>query len=232
MARHPLPSFVILWNRHRELYRGVFSDALLLLAQKDTVPGDEDAISEVLCVLLQKVCWERNQAGQGKKVIPLPVWESPIQPVNEAELRGGKKRKRPDFTCGCIDPLADSQEKYQISLHVECKRLGRAASASWELNKNYVDHGIKRFDCPDHGYGKRAPSGMMIGYITGMTPEEIETAVNTYQKKQLPDFPGLRFIFDDKNLYKTCQEIERKNVLPHRFELDHLWVDLWDTYPG
>jgi hypothetical protein len=93
-----------------------------------------------------------------------------------------------------------------------------------------VKNGIKRFDSKIHEYGKRAYSGMMIGYIIGMTPEEIESEVNDYQKKHVPEYRDIKFFFDTTTLFKTRQDIKRKNVMPTRFELNHLWVDLRNCY--
>ncbi|MCI0471800.1 MAG: hypothetical protein L0Y73_09090, partial [Candidatus Aminicenantes bacterium] len=170
MNRRDLPSFIKLWKRHTDLYVEVFSLALTELAERRAAPaaGDEDAISEKLCYILSRVCF--NIGKSRNREIQTPYWEAPIQPVSGEELKGGKIRKRPDFTCKLVNPFAESPEENEISFHVECKRLGRAVSVSWNLNKNYVVKGIKRFDCPTHEYGKRAPSGMMIGYIIGMTP--------------------------------------------------------------
>jgi hypothetical protein len=108
--------------------------------------------------------------------------------------------------------------------------LGNPTSARWILNKNYVKNGIKRFDSKIHEYGKRADSGMMIGYIIGMTPEEIESEVNDYQKIHASEYTDIKFFFDTTTLFKTRQDIKRKNVLPARFELIHLWVDLRNCY--
>ncbi|NIM14190.1 MAG: hypothetical protein GTO45_19260 [Candidatus Aminicenantes bacterium] len=228
MARRPLPPFIILWNRHTQLYLEVFSLALQELAEKDSVTGDEDAISETLCLILSRVCY--NAGKSRNQEVQTPYWEAPIQPAAPDELKDGKSRKRPDFTCKCLNPRADSPEEYEISFHVECKLLGYPTSVSWNLNKNYVENGLKRFDCNNHQYGKRAPSGMLIGYIISMTPEEIETEVNGYQKKHLPHYTDINFMFNTITLFRTHQKIERRNVRPVQFELFHLWVDLRNNY--
>jgi len=228
MARRPLSPFVTLWNRHVVLYSEVFSAALQELSESSSISGDEDAISEILCSILSRVCFRLGKSRN--QDLQTPYWEAPIQPVTGNELKGGKIRKRPDFTCKCINPWAVSHEKYEVSLHVECKLLGRPTSATWILNENYVKNGIKRFDSKIHEYGKRAYTGMMIGYIIGMTPEEIESEVNVYQKKHIPEHTQIKFLFDMMTLFKTSQYIKRKNVMPARFELFHLWVDLRNSY--
>jgi hypothetical protein len=206
----------------------VFSTALQKLSESASISGDEDAISEILCSILNRVCF--NFGKSRNLELQTPYWEAPIQPVTGDELKGGKVRKRPDFTCKCINPWANSHDKYEISLHVECKRLGFPTSATWILNENYVKNGIKRFDSKIHEYGKRAYSGMMIGYIISMTPEEIESEVNDYQKKYAPEYTEIKFFFDTTTLFRSRQDIKRKNVMPARFELIHFWVDLRNCY--
>ena len=228
MARRPLSSFITLWNRHILLYSEVFATALRELTKSASVSGDEDAISEILCSILNRVCFKLGKSRNQE--LQTPYWETPIQPVTGDELKGGKIKKRPDFTCKFINPWAASPEKYEISLHIECKLLGNPTSATWILNKNYVKNGIKRFDSKIHEYGKRADSGMMIGYIIGMTPQEIESEVNDYQKKHASEYTDIKFFFDTTTLFKTRQDIKRKNVMPARFELIHLWVDLRNCY--
>ena len=228
MARRPLSPFITLWNRHILLYSEVFSTALRELSESASVSGDEDAISEILCSILNRVCFKLGKSRN--RELQTPYWEAPIQPATGDELKGGKIKKRPDFTCKFINPWAASPEKYEISLHIECKLLGNPTSATWILNKNYVKNGIKRFDSKIHEYGKRAGSGMMIGYIIGMTPEEIESEVNDYQKKHASEYTDIKFFFDTTTLFKTRQDIKRKNVLPARFELIHFWVDLRNSY--
>ena len=224
MPRRPLPPYKTQWNKFTRLYRKVFSTALRELAERDKVSGDENAISEVLYVILRRVCFNMNRTLQVE--VPTPVWEAPIPPVSEDERKGGKEIKRPDFTCNYINPFADSPEKYELSFHVECKLLGSPTSSSWVLNKNYVINGIKRFDCKSHQYGNRVSTGMMIGYIINMSPKEIETEVNRYQNNYLPGYPGIHFIFGAAALFQTEQPIERRNVCPAKFELIHLWVDI------
>ena len=228
MARRPLSPFETLWKRHILLYSEVFSEALQELSESASISGDEDAISEILCSTLNRVCF--NFGKSRNLELQTPYWDAPIQPATEDELKGGKIKKRPDFTCKCINRWAASPKKREISLHVECKLLGNSTSATWILNENYVKNGIKRFDSGIHEYGKRAGSGMMIGYIISMTPEEIESEVNDYQKKHAPEYTEIKFFFDATTLFKTIQDIKRKNVMPTRFELIHLWVDLRNCY--
>ena len=160
MARRSLPAFAKLWQRHDRIYCEVFSISLQKLAN-EPVSGDENTISRRLCPILICVCFTLSRSRNID--VRTPTWEGPIQPVSEDELEA--EPKRPDFTCKLSNPHSASAEEYEIPLHVECKRLGFPTSPSWKLNKNYVTEGMKRFDCDSHEYGKRASSGMMIGYI-------------------------------------------------------------------
>lgn len=204
-----------LWQCYEHLYYSIFFEALKRLTINDDQRKNEDAISEVLCPILNTICFEH------KRDIHPPVWEPPIQPLTNEELKGGKKRKRPDFTCVIINSFAKRPEMYSIPLHVECKRLGDTIG-SWNLNKNYVTNGIKRFDSTSHEYGKRAPSGIMIGYIISMEPPSIMNKINIY----LPDkLQKLSFEFV-KKVVSCEQDMIREKVKPEEFKLIHLWTDL------
>jgi hypothetical protein len=228
MARRLFPSFIELWNKHVLLYSEVFSLALQELSELTSLTGDEAAISERLYLVLNRVCFALSKSRNLELSPPCP--DTPIKPVIENELKGGKTSKRPDFSCNIINPTAISADEHKISLHVECKLLGAPRSTTWILNRNYVSNGIKRFDSIEHEYGKRAPSGMMIGYIISMPPEKIETDVNEYQRRYLPAYSKIHFAFNTASLFKTKQDIARKNVMPPKFELLHFWVDLRDCY--
>ncbi len=218
-----IPQGTDLWERHEILYCTIFNKALTRLAQLDCEWNDEDQISERLCPILNKVCFEM---GKGcNREIRIPDWEKPIQPKIEDDLKGGKVRKRPDFTCSMYNLYANDPETYEIPFHIECKCLGYQSSPNWNYNENYVINGIKRFDCTAHEYGKRAVSGMMIGYIVSMEPTKIIEEVNNYLVKHLITAPVLSFSF--KQEVCDCeQKLVRKNVHPCNFKLIHVWVDL------
>ncbi len=112
---------------------------------------------------------------------------------------------------------------------MECKRLGRLDSG-WPLNKNYVTKGIKRFLSKEHEYGKRAPSGMMLGYVVNMTLSEIQNQINTYLSKELPYVPIIDFELKKRPVNRTTQKFNRQEVEPSDFSLHHLWVDLRKNY--
>jgi hypothetical protein len=218
-----IPRGLELWKRHEALYQTVFSEALIRLSQLDREWGNEDQISEMLCLILSNVCFEIGK--ERNQEVRIPDWQKPIPPTTLDELKGGKKNKKPDFTCSLYDPYADTLETYEILFHIECKLLGKPSSPGWILNENYVTNGIQRFDCKIHEYGKRALSGMMIGYMVSMEPTTINEEVNGYLSIYLKNAPLLSFNFSQK-ICDCEQLLIRMNVPPSNFKLIHLWVDL------
>lgn len=223
MARRNVPPFARLWQKYETRYTGIFIMALQRLSEDKCDMTDENTISKHLCLVLRAVCFEESRKNNYE--IRTPDWEKPIPPVTDSELKGGKVG-RPDFTCKLINELATCPEEYEISFHIECKRLGSPTSANWILNENYVTNGIKRFDCGLHEYGKRASSGMMVGYIISMSPEKILDEVNTHQRQHCHYNPAIEFEFAKGNVQQYRQKLNRKNLQPEVFKLIHLWVDL------
>ncbi len=208
-----------LWQRHELLYRGIFEEALKLLEISDYQRRDEDAISEALCIDLVRVCFSHRN-----KPMP-PQWEGPISPVLIEELKGGKSRNRPDFTCKLVNTLANSYDTHTISLHIECKRLGEK-TGSWDLKRNYVRRGVNRFNSRKHEYGKQATSGMIIGYIVSENKPDILNAVNGHLAAWA--LPQVSFVFAAK--VEICEvNFYRDYVEPNDFKLVHIWADLRST---
>ncbi len=228
MARRTI-SFAVLWNRHERLYRQIFVEALIRLAAEPRISGDENSVSKHLFTIVVTVCREIGNT-ENREVRP-PASDGLNQPVHAEETREEFTRKRPDFTCNCINQRAESNEGYLIPLHVECKLLGEPTSPSWILNTNYVTHGIARFDRRSHKYGNRASSGIMIGYIISMTPEQIQTQVNSCIERKLPDVPLLVFALSDVPS-QSQHRFARRHVMPTPFTLIHLWVDIRKNYQG
>ena len=223
MARRNIPSVSSLWEKHELMYSHIFNLALKELAEVTNLAVSEDAISEKLRIILTTVCF--NLYRSENKEVRCPVWECPIQPISAEDARGGKVRKRPDFTCGLTNPFAGAAEEYEIPLHVECKRLGRTKK-SWNLNKNYTSHGIARFDSKKYSYGKNASSGLMVGYLIDLDPPSVLIDVNRHQKKLCPKHPQIGFSFDLGKTFRAEQKIQRQSISPYRFTIIHLWVDL------
>lgn len=82
MARRntTIGGFSELWQRHENLYYGIFANALRLFKSTEEQLKDEDAISEALCVKLLEVCFEHPEKPEP------PKWEAPIKPATNDEL--------------------------------------------------------------------------------------------------------------------------------------------------
>ncbi len=223
-----LPEFHEIWLKHEDMYLRVFWLSLRNLAGRKRLVGDENKINELLYTITRKVCFEIEKKENWE--IAYPCYELPKQPANERELTGGNKGKRPDFSCKFKNSFAESAEDGEIFFYVECKLIGKAESSN-PLNKKYVAEGIKRFVSKTHEYGKRAPSGLMIGYMINMTPQTIQDDINTHIRKVLRGNPEIGFAFSDNEVIsKTEQKLIRSEVLPKNFKLLHLWVDLRKNY--
>ena len=224
MARkaEEIKTFSELWDIHVSLYKEIFKLALGELSRKECPLDHENKISWMLYPILKRIC--ATTAKDENKEIPTPLHELPIPPLTEHELEEGSFGKRPDFTCNRIDLASESPEDYEIPLHIECKRLGDSSSPSWNLNKNYVENGVKRFDSSEHQYGKRSNSGMMVGYIINMNPSDILTEIG----KHLQAFSSISTLsFTFATAVAECEQpIQRKSIDPSSFKIIHLWVDL------
>lgn len=207
-----------LWQRHVGLYEEVFKCSLKRLSQDNSLRGKEteDQISIFLWGELSTICQER--AARCNEEIKVPIFQFPIQNIVRAQTHGANSLKKPDFTCS----FYDADEGKSIDLHIECKKLGTPSSPSWVFNKNYVREGIVRFDSKEHQYSVPAVSGMMIGYIISMSPQDILTEVN----QVINGYSKLRFNFKAGPVFRTQQALKRKNVEPENLNLIHLWVEL------
>lgn len=213
MARKQLT--INIWSRHVELYHKVFTHSLAELAICASASKNEDEISAALLLILQKICKEWSL--RDKMEVPAPLAQLPQQNAIKAMNNGINALPKPDFTCPKFDPACGEN----LFLDIECKLLGQPTSPSWNLNRNYVQNGIERFD-NNHEYGKGVPNGFMIGYIVTMCPVSICIEVNHHLKTT---GMNLFFNFSGKvNSYVT--RLKRTRVKPEVFELNHLWVDL------
>ena len=219
MARksEPLQSRKV-WSRHFNLYKEVFCYSLEVL-DISIISGkiEENDISAVLLKILQETCkrWSKERRSE----IPAPLAQLPQQDADKAQIKGLDALPQPDFTC----PKFDMEMGENIFLDIECKLLGEPTSPTWILNKNYVKHGVDRFDCIKHEYGKHAPSGMMIGYLISMTPKTILSEVNRHLHAN--SYLELDFAFAKK--VDICRVVmQRRKVKPINFAITHIWADL------
>lgn len=143
------------------------------------------------------------------------------------EYRARRLEKRPDLSCGYHDDSVpdDAFEEADYLYTVECKRLGIPSSVNWVFNRNYVDHGIARFEHPDWGYAEGAASGLMVGFMQSMEPDDILVEVN----RHISPFPAISLPATGwlvKGLTVLEPHVFGRRIRLTPFRLNHLWIDL------
>ena len=222
----PRPNLLNLfsWTDFEERVLEVFRAALVLLGQEPDLPRSEDPLNRRLLVCLRRANLSLRQQRRG---LPSPVlYECVMQPVADDVQLNQFLWTRPDFTWGVHDDLAERWEWASLFYHIECKRLGVPSSATWILNRKYTENGIRRFEDPAHGYGHGFPSGVMVGYMQTMTPDEILVEVNVHATNA--GFPALTCSADWTPRGVTDLDTHRftRRISPTQFQLHHLWMDL------
>lgn len=212
------------WDDFEQRVVEVFSLGLAALVTKERLPSQEDFLSQEL----HRCCREANhrlrKEGRGVEYILAQVTN---QPSPDDEYRASRLQKRPDFACGYHDDsLPEDRFEYADYFYtVECKRLGSPSSSSWVLNRNYVEHGVKRFEDPEWGYAQGASSGLMVGFMQNMEPDSILVEVNGH----LTTFPSISLTsgsWTPKALTVLDAHTFDRRFLPSPFQLRHFWVDL------
>jgi hypothetical protein len=212
----------LLWKKHVELYTDIFRQALIALSMLPKHGKKEPSISRQLNDLVRMECFKRG------KEISYPICEVPIiQEIEDGDIDELKKSGRPDFTCRLKNQAAASYRKSELDFHIECKCLGHPKRNNWVFNKNYVNHGILRFDQEDKIYGKNVSHGMMIGYILSMNPDEICTEVCEELKRVRPNFPPVSISVTTRPLSEAVQTLCREVIKPEEFTIFHLWVKIY-----
>jgi len=214
-----------LWRRHEERVIEVLRLALNKLGSESFLPLNEDPINRRLCFCIRRANHELLQRGRG--LVYSIFYEAPNQPAADDKKRAAREHKRPDFQWGFVNGMEPDPDQADMFFVIECKRLGRANRTDWVFNVNYVAHGICRFVEADHGYGKGARSGAMVGYIQSMEPAQILNEVNVAADSQ-----GLKPLqlsaqgWQYGGTAELSQVLCRPAVSPTPFELRHMWVDL------
>jgi hypothetical protein len=214
----------IWWNHECRVLR-VFECALNLFRDEEGLDIREDGMNRKLYFCIKRANATLNKHGEG---VEFPVtYEANNQPDADDEQRSRREDKRPDFQWGITDQSEEDpllQDKFFV---IECKRLGEPLRNDWVFNKNYVEKGMLRFVQGEHGYGKSAPSGAMIGYIRSMTSDDILNEVNAHATSaclHLIVLSGNGWV--DEGVSRLEQQLDRPEVPPTPFSLRHLWVDL------
>ena len=103
---------------------------------------------------------------------------------------------------------------------MECKKIGSPTSSSWILNENYIVNGSKRFDSSIHEYGKRASSGLMIGYKISMSHRAILREVNKFQSIHFSGLRPLAMKKIDSKISRGNQKLRRRMVLAEKLHFN------------
>lgn len=221
----PLISGSRVWCNHERRVLNVMHRALELLRKENSLDICEDSLNRRLVFCVRKANNEFFQVGEGFDW--LPTYDSKNQPDSDDEEGADREQKRPDFQWGFVDHSEPDPVKQDKIFAIECKRLGNSEKPSWIFNRNYVENGIVRFIRKEHGYGKSAASGAMIGYIRNMICDDILGEVNGHGK--IFSLGKIRLGPDgwvSKGVSRLEQKIDRPEVLPTPFNLRHLWVDI------
>lgn len=223
--KRPLISGARIWSNHECQVLRVFKRALELLATEDDLDVCEDSLNRRLCFCAQRANHELLRSGKG---LNWPFqFDSRNQPdANDIE-RARREDKRPDFQWGFVDSTEPDPVRQAKHYVIECKRLGKPSRTCWVFNKNYVERGILRFVSAEHGYGKSAPSGAMVGYIRSMPSGDILKEVNGHATRV--SLHRIMLSSDgwvDRGVSRLEQKLDRSEIPPTPFSLRHLWVDL------
>ena len=228
MSTNKIPSASILWQRHEELILGVFIRALKMLRLERNLPDAENRINETL-YLKARLAYFKLPSKQRP-----PFWglflESQNQPQTEDDVGEEFLLKKPDFKWRLENKLDTNPHTAIRDCDIECKRLGKPLRRDRMLNEEDVKNGILRFLNIEHSYGRGVKFGAMIGYVQNMEIDTVTKEVNQYiaqvKKHKIPPIKFPANGFSQGKTVSTTQQLERTEVLPSKFNLRHVWVDL------
>lgn len=220
MTDRPRLTSVDLWGRHRERCLAVLRDALASL-QEGLPSESEDDLNRRLYkeIIAAEHAHARRSGGQQLSVV-VPEGRNP--PVGSDEERAAREHKIPDFYWALMDHLAPNPSDAARQFSVECKRL-TASTPSWNFLEQYIDAGVLRFMTIDHGYGKEAAEGAMVGYLQAMKVEDALEGVNaTATARKIPTLV-LKEQSDSRRVELVHELVRPFPISP--FGLFHLWIN-------
>ncbi|MBX3057692.1 MAG: hypothetical protein KF770_14595 [Anaerolineae bacterium] len=221
----PLISQANTWERYKQDIFTLIYETLFILQQKPNLPEIED--SPIHPSLNRELfrCF-RQACNRLRFSYHMPTREGKSPPYYGDDTPAEREEKRPDFYWQFIDSLAD-EASCERRFILECKRLGHPSSSAWNLNSNYVNHGILRFLSPPHEYGKGDDTGGMIGYIQSMGLNDVLGEVNQTAQNNSDPIPLLQLIknWEETGIAEFAHDLERPFPISP-FRLHHFWVDL------
>lgn len=213
-----------MWYKHERRVLEIVCQALAELRQVQLLTEDEPALNRELHFCLRRVNARLHRQGRG--LASPPIWEGQNQPLVDDQTRAARENKRPDFQWGFVNLQETDDDRASMLYTIECKRLGKAASR-WILNVNYVENGVVRFVVEEHGYGKAARSGAMVGYVQSMPFAQILAEVNVAANERLlPPIALDDDTWSEGGVTRLGHRLTRPASLLSPFDLRHIWVDL------
>ena len=209
-----------LWAARKAKCLSIIECALSLLQAENDLPSAEVDLNRRLyfCLL------EASRSLYPNDLVA-PIYESNNQPDSDDVARASRECKRPDFQWVYLDRYEPNPHHSSKQFVLECKRLGVPTRRDWVFNINYANNGIQRFLDPTWGYGRRAPSGAMVGYWQSMDEIDLLHEVNDACRNQ--SIPALILVgsWECGGITKFEHSLNRPFELSP-FKLYHLWIDL------
>lgn len=215
MNGRPRLSQLGLWQQHEQACLDVLRTALASLAGFPS--ATEDDLNREFYFLLVGATQAAARSGLR---LSAPVPEARNPPSPDDAVRASREHKRPDFYWAVIDDLEPDPRRAARQFVVECKRLDVPTTA-WVFTFRYVADGVRRFVTPDHGYGRNAWSGAMIGYLQRLTSDEARREVCEHlARNALPTLTVTGSI--DPTLWESNHSL-RREFPESPFQLTHIW---------
>ena len=196
-------------------------EALEDLSEKANVDQDEPDLNRDLYRAIIRASHAASQRGDHLPPVA-PEGHNPPDPSDEE--RATREFKIPDFYWAYLDPYVDDPDHAAKQFVVECKRLTRPHA---RYARKYVTSGIRRFISLDHGYGKGAASGAMVGYLQDITLADAFDRVNAVAASE--SIPPLTLEWrTGEDRAEFHHEFARPFALSP-FRLTHVWERMGST---
>lgn len=211
----------IFWGKFEKSILEVISLAIDELMKVDDFPLNENQLNRKFYKCLVTANYQLRK--QEKGLDSPPFYEGNNQPHLDDKQRTKREFKKPDFQWSITDTSEPNPERSSKQFVLECKKLGKPSSRNWILNKNYVQHGIKRFINAEYGYGYGVKSSAMLGYIQNMCVNTILIEVNR-EVKSIQQ-PLVSNQIEYPNHTRMSHRIT-KNFPLNTIELKHIWIKI------
>jgi hypothetical protein len=209
------------WARFKVNIANLISEALLILRSRTDLVTDEKELNRLLFLCIV----DANRLFD----LPLPAYNANNPPHVEDERKVKREDQIPDLYWSIMNHVADHSNWYR-NFVLECKRLGKKTSKTWELNEQYVIGGILRFFLEEKGYGKGCETGAMVGYVQNMEFDEILSEINfsiATNESSIPKLAAPAEGWQYQGINHLSHTFQR-SYIPFNFFLQHFWIDMRD----